>query len=105
MRAALDVLVSRFPHKMYKLSQESNKPWFTLEWVLRMEDSKGNPVNRPAEILEGGWDDSEPTLRRSEWDGLTQCPHCKVLNDVHRPGCPKYVPAPGEYVVPENERV
>lgn len=88
LRAALDVLVLCFPHKMYKLSQESSKPWFTLEWLLRMEDSKGNPVNRPAEILEGGWtEDQQPEGAKAARIATKPCPECGVVGPLHIPTC------------------
>lgn len=39
-----------------------DRPWWNLEWIVRDKASLqagGRPVNRPAEILEGAWDENQ----------------------------------------------
>jgi len=76
LREALDHMVKEFPRDMYELSQENKKPWFNLEWFVRMEDSKGNPVNRPGDVLEGNWSSKDHTTNPTPDCKLCLCTPC-----------------------------
>jgi hypothetical protein len=81
-------MCKEFPMGTYRHSEQQPKKYFTLEWLLRMQDFKGNPVNRPAEILEGGWSESKPPPEPE----MVLCHECGQYNGKHLQVCSKATP-------------